>query len=44
MTDERHHFEKEFSMLRAELSKMVSLVTDSIEMASVAFENLDAVN
>lgn len=41
MTDERHHFEKEFSMLRAELSKMVSLVTDSIEMASVAFENLD---
>jgi phosphate transport system protein len=41
MVDERHHFEKEFSMLRAELSKMVSLVTDSIEMASVAFENVD---
>ena len=41
MVDEKHHFEKEFSMLRAELSKMVSLVTDSIEMASVTFENMD---
>ncbi len=41
MTDERRHFEKEFSLLRAELSKMVSLVSDSIEMASVSFENLD---
>lgn len=41
MNSERHHFEKEFSLLRAELSKMVSLVMDTIEMSSFAFENLD---
>ncbi|ODN30404.1 phosphate signaling complex protein PhoU [Fervidobacterium thailandense] len=38
---ERHHFEKEYSLLRAELVKMVSLVSDSIDMASKAFETLD---
>lgn len=41
MVEIRHHFEKEFSLLRAELVKMVSLVSDSVEMASKAFENTD---
>lgn len=41
MVDQSHHFEKEYSILRAELVKMVSLVSDSMEMSSNAFENLD---
>ncbi|MFN3692012.1 MAG: phosphate signaling complex protein PhoU [Fervidobacterium sp.] len=41
MVEIRHHFEKEFSLLRAELVKMVSLVSDSVEMSSKAFENTD---
>lgn len=41
MVEQRHHFEKEFSLLRAELVKMVSLVSDSVDMSAKAFENLD---
>ncbi|MEN3042212.1 MAG: phosphate signaling complex protein PhoU [Fervidobacterium sp.] len=41
MVEQRHHFEKEFSLLRAELVKMVSLVSDAVDMSSKAFENLD---
>ncbi|MFN6991935.1 MAG: phosphate signaling complex PhoU family protein, partial [Fervidobacterium sp.] len=41
MVEVRHHYEKEFSLLRAELVKMVSLVSDSVEMSSKAFENTD---
>lgn len=41
MVEMRHHFEKEFSLLRAELVKMVSLVSDSVDISSKAFENLD---
>lgn len=41
MVEMRHHYDKEFSLLRAELVKMVSLVSDSVEMASRAFESTD---
>ncbi len=41
MTEQTRHFEKEFSLLRAELVKMVSLVSDSVDLASKSFENLD---
>ncbi len=39
--DELHHYEKEYSLLKADIMKMVSLVLDSFDMAAKAFASTD---